>query len=391
VIQELKRAKFIPQEPEKEGPKEIKQCEKCGRSLRKVVFTTLGSEKQLEVWQKYPLAVDGWICQSCGWAAFPRLISVEESVEYGRKGAEHASSGQLDEAEFWFRRLLASWPGYPAGMADLGSVTIKRADASSNLEAKTQYRLEALIWFRRAVESDPDCHIPKIRIHFARTLALTGNEREALDVLEDILANEAFSVDIHNEAELLAEDIRDGRALFTRATELIRDHVLEPPSTPLTAVDRSYLEQGRELLDQAVKRKDSFASSFFLGKVAFRLGDLDAALEALLHAHEIDPEDPDGCRELGWVYLELERANDALPIIRHAVELRPDDAGLHGNLALVLLLTGNVGDARSEAATALTKDPNDTINQGLVKLIDDIVAGRRQRPRSLVEVEGRKG
>jgi tetratricopeptide (TPR) repeat protein len=391
VIQELKRAKFIPQQPEKMGPNEIKQCEKCGRSLRRVVFTTLGSEKQLEVWQKYPLAVDGWICQSCGWAAFPRLISVEESVEYGRNGAEHASSGKLDEAEFWFRRIVASWPGYPAGLADLGHIMNLRADASSTLEEKIHYRIEAVTWFRYAVDSDPDCHIPKIRILFAQALALTGNEREALEVLGAISTNTMLADDVRNDADLAADEIRDGAALFMLGYELIQAHIFEPISMPLAPIDRKNLEKGRDLLQEAAKRRESFATLLFLGKVLLRLGDPVNALNPLQHANEIKPEDPDGCRELGLVYLELDRSSDALPIMRRALELRPDDAGLRGNLALVLLLTGNVSDARSEAVNALTKDPNDTTIRGLVKLIEDVDAGRRQCPRSLAEAEGRKG
>lgn len=166
--------------------------------------------------------------------------------------------------------------------------------------------------------------------------------------------------------------------------------MLEPPSKPLPATDRRTLEQARALLRESAERRASFATTWYLGKVEMRLGDLDAALAALQRAHAINPEQPDGCRELGAVYLLLDRADESLPIARRAVELRPADAGLHGNLALVLLLTGDVEGARAEAASALSLDPADTITVGLQKLIDDVLAGRRQRPRSLAEAEGRK-
>lgn len=113
-------------------------------------------------------------------------------------------------------------------------------------------------------------------------------------------------------------------------------------------------------------------------------------LRDLQRAKAIPQEQPDGCRELGCVYLELDRAPDALSMARRAIQLRPDDAALRCNLALALLLTGDVEDARAEAASALSQDRTDAVTRGLLKLIDDVIAGRRERPRSLAEAERRK-
>src|SRR5262249_15393427 len=159
------------------GRKEIAHCERCNKPLRKVVFTTAGSGDQVEIWRQYPLVVDGWVCPGCGWSAMPRYISAEESVEYGRQGSAHASHGQFDDAEFWFRRILGSWPGYAAGYADMGQLSCARADAATSPDAKRTYRSEAETWFRRAVDADSDRRLPGIRIPFARVLALKGNER----------------------------------------------------------------------------------------------------------------------------------------------------------------------------------------------------------------------
>jgi tetratricopeptide (TPR) repeat protein len=389
VLRELQRAKAFPQEPKESGRAEMAACEQCGGPLHKVVFTTAGSGDQLEIWRQYPLAVDGWTCRGCGWSAMPRYISVDESVEYGRQGTEHASIGQFDDAEFWYRRILGSWPGYAAVYADMGQLSSARADAASSLEAKQRYRFEAEAWLRRAVHADPDRRIAGVRVPLARILALNGNEREAFEVLDRLLGDPALPASVRAQAEALATDLREGKSFFTRATEFARDVVLEPPSKPLAATDRGALEQARALLRQAVERRSAFAYSFLLGKVEMRLGDMATALADLQRAHALDPEQPDGCRELGSVYLELDRAHDALPIARRAVELRPDDVGLRCNLALVLLLTGDVDGARAEATSALSGDPSDAITHNLLKLIDDVIAGRRQRPRSLAEAEGR--
>jgi len=390
ILQDLERAKGIPQEPRESGPKEMEACKHCSNPLRRVVFTTAGGGDQLDVWRQYPLAVDGWLCRSCGWSAVPRFISAEESVEYGRQGTAHATSGQFDDAEFWFRRIVSSWPGYAAGYADLGRLSTARADASTSVRARHRYRSDAEAWFRRAVAADPECRIAGARVALAQVLALNGDEREALQILDRLLGDPALEPSLRTEAETLASGVRGGKALFTRATEMSGELALEPPSKPLSAADRELLEEASALLRQAAQRMSTFATSWYLGKVEMRLGNLEVALSALQRAHTIDPDQPDGCRELGSVYLELDRAQEALPIVRRAAELRPGDAGLRCNLGLILLFTGDVAAARAEVTAALALEPNDTVTRGVLRLIDEVVAGRRQRPSSLAEAEGRR-
>src|SRR5262249_27744341 len=156
----------------------------------------------------------------------------------------------------------------------------------------------------------PDRRLAGVRIPLIRILALNGNEREALEVLERLLDDATLSESVRAEAETLGADLRDGKGLFTRASEMARDLVLDPPSKPLAAVERHALEQARLLLREAAAMKNAFATSWLLGKVEMRLGNMDAALVALKDAHALNAEQPDGCRELVNVYLELDRAPD---------------------------------------------------------------------------------
>jgi tetratricopeptide (TPR) repeat protein len=390
VLRELDRAKAFPQEPRDPGRKEMTACERCSGLLRRVVFTTAGNGAHLEIWRQYPLAVDGWLCPGCGWAAMPRFISAEESTEYGRAGAEHAANGRFDDAEFWFRRIIGSWPGYPAGYADLGQLASARADAADTPEEKRRLRAESASWFRRAVEADAERRLPQARVALARALALTGDERGALELLDSLAHDPATAAPLRAEAEKAMAGIREGRALFQRATEMVGSVVLEPPSLAISAAKRRDLEAAEALLCDAADRSGAFPHLWFLGKVRMRLGALEAALAAFRRAHAVEPTQPDGCRELGSVLLELDRADEALPIVQRALELRPEDAGLKCNVALVRLLTGDVAGARAQASAALARDPGDEITRALVAMIDDVAAGRRARPRSLAEAEGRK-
>jgi len=390
IIRDVSKAKTFPQEPKQAGPTHMSFCDLCRGPLRKVVFTTAGTGPQAEVWREYPLVVDGWICTLCGWSVMPRFITPDESAAYGRHGAEHAAKGEFGEAEFWFRRIIGSWPGYPAGYADLGQLMSARADAARDLDNRERYRHEALHWFERAIEADPGGSFPGIRTPFARLLALTGDEEKATELLKAVLARKEVSQEIRTETSTLLADIREGKSLFTRATEIMKGIILEPPAKPLSPAARAAMERGRTLLVEASNRKADFPTLFFLGKSELRLRNWEAARAALLEAHKIDPDQADGCRELAWATLELERTDEALPLTRRALELRPGDPGLQCNLAVVLLLTGDVQAAREAAEAALALDPQDSISKHLLRVIDEVATGQRQCPRSLAQLEGRQ-
>ncbi len=389
VLRDLARARALPQEPAERGSEQIRACKLCQAPVRQVIFTTAGSGDQEKIWRQYPLAVDGWVCVSCGWSAMPRRISAEESVEFGRRGAEHAGHGQFDDAEFWIRRIVASWPGYPGGYADLGQLALARADAAKQPKDKTQLRKDAIAWFRRAIGADLDGRFAGVRIPFARALALSGDETEALELLADVPSTPSATDEVKTEAATLVAQILEGKALFSRATELVGETVLEPLGKPLPAERREALELGRSLLRKCRERSKTFATSWYLGKVELRLGLVADAVVALEEAHALKPDHPDGCRELCSAYLEFDDAAAALPIARRAVELRPEDAGLHANLALTQLILGDVNAAHAQVQRALAVHPGDPITRTLANIIEQVRAGRRPCPRSLRELENR--
>jgi tetratricopeptide (TPR) repeat protein len=390
ILREIHRARRFPQEPVGQGPVHIAACKVCGGPLHEVVFTTAGAGHQAAVWRQYPLAVDGWRCRTCGWCVIPRRLRAEEVTAFERTSARAFETVQLDEAEFWLRRILGSWPGYLPAYVNLGRIAYKRSLATRNFEERSRHRAEAEAWLRRAEGADPEVRIPELRVTLAEVLGLNGKEDDANGVVAGLLAREDLPGLIRSQAESVATQLAEGRALFTRATELAADVVLEPPSKPLARRHRKALEAARALLVVARERNESFATLWYLGKVEARLGGGAQALAAFQRAHTVEPDQPDGCRELCAAYLALDRVGEALPIARRAHALQPEDAGLQCNLALVLLLTGDMEGARAEVTGALRQDPSDAITAGLSRFIDDVQAGRRRQPRTLAEVEGRR-
>jgi hypothetical protein len=61
---------------------------------------------------------------------------------------------------------------------------------------------------------------------------------------------------------------------------------------------------------------------------------------------------------------------------------------LRANLALAVLLAGDVDEALGQAEQAAARAPKDEINRDLLAVVREVKDGRRREPRTLAEVEG---
>ena len=68
------------------------------------------------------------------------------------------------------------------------------------------------------------------------------------------------------------------------------------------------------------------------GAALARQGDLEAARRRILQATQLDESLAEAWNELGWVLLRLGRTEEAMNVVRRAVELEPDHPGLLANL-----------------------------------------------------------
>ncbi|MFT4622765.1 MAG: Flp pilus assembly protein TadD [Myxococcota bacterium] len=132
----------------------------------------------------------------------------------------------------------------------------------------------------------------------------------------------------------------------------------------------------------------NWAAHWMRGKGHQALDDHRSAAAAFREAYAREPGNPDVGRELVLSLLELGAAGEAVPIARAGVALSPGDAGLRANLALVLLLDAQVGDASSEVDIALSIAPADPISQTVRTLITEVQAGSRAQPSSLRDLQG---
>ncbi|MCA9017856.1 MAG: hypothetical protein KDA77_21205, partial [Planctomycetaceae bacterium] len=72
---------------------------------------------------------------------------------------------------------------------------------------------------------------------------------------------------------------------------------------------------------------------------------------------------------------------------RHAKRLKPEDMGLVANLALALLIGGELEEAAENIEVALAGAPEDPISQNLEQMIEDVRSGLRPQPRNLDDLD----
>jgi tetratricopeptide (TPR) repeat protein len=86
------------------------------------------------------------------------------------------------------------------------------------------------------------------------------------------------------------------------------------------------------------------------GLLHYRQGDNGAALPDFEFAAQHDPTNPLILDRLGQTYLALDRAADALPLLRKAAALAPRDSRIHLHLARALTATGDAAEAKQVLA-----------------------------------------
>jgi len=121
----------------------------------------------------------------------------------------------------------------------------------------------------------------------------------------------------------------------------------------------------------------NWSAMWIMGKIYQRMGDDATALEWFTQAHRIKRTNPDVAREAALCAMNLGRAKEAVEFSAAAIELKPNDSGLVANLALALLLDNKPQEAKQKAEVAVSANPSDVVSVNVLRLINDVISGRR--------------
>jgi len=331
---------------------------------------------------------------TCG----PRTTVVKDLQD---RGIGHATHGRFAEAEPCFLLAREQVSGVQQ-WTNLGSLYTDWAKAlfAAGKESEAQRRTEqSAAAFEEAFKAPGGPPIAQAHYLLAGDYYELGKRDKAIAQLEKLLLrSDAQPADRERAHHMLDSFVRDPPVAlsvkawaehdqaFKKGSGLISPHLIVAGGarrTP-TAADRADLKKGIDRLKRVVALNPrNWAAYWLTGKAQEALGDAPAAYEALKRAGAIHPYHPDVAREECGALLNLGRASEGLAVARRAVKYNPEDPGLRANLALAELLDGDVAAAEGDAVKAQAAAPDDAVTRSLLKVINEVKAGKRQRPKKL--------
>ncbi|MBV8667065.1 MAG: tetratricopeptide repeat protein [Burkholderiaceae bacterium] len=151
--------------------------------------------------------------------------------------------------------------------------------------------------------------------------------------------------------------------------------------------ERRRLRKASTLFQAAAKvEPENAAPLLFLGKIEERLGNVDACIEWLSQANELAPGNPIVALELGGALGRAGRHVESASMMGPVARLHPNDARIHVNLGLSLLMSGQVDRAVQAFENATRIEPEQATNAKLLNLACAVAKGSKAVPKSEREI-----
>ena len=192
-----------------------------------------------------------------------------------------------------------------------------------------------------------------------------------------------------DEPAIVVSSVDEHNAVYKRGCELVKGRLFLDAKFPrLSASEAAEMRTAVRCFQAVVTfHPMNWNAHWLLGKAHQVLKNDLAAYASFKRAYEINQDNPNVPRELAEICLKLGHGPEAVTACHSAIELSPNDAGLHGNLALAYFISGELNFAKRAIQYALELDPNDKINERVRNAIDEVVDGRRVQPKNLRDLQ----
>jgi tetratricopeptide (TPR) repeat protein len=327
-------------------------------------------------------------------AAWRAVLKVHplNSEAYAHLGLLEARQEHYSEAVPLYRKALALAPAMPGLRLNLGLSLFKLGALKEAIETLTPLlkneppsssealRLSALIGLAHYGLGEYSAAIPYLKeasgrdpqnLPFRLALGhscLWAKEYECvLDVHHQILALNAESA----EADMLAGEAMDEMKDVTGATQQFRAAVKANPGEPnvhfglgyLLWAQKQYMEAAQEFQAELANNPDHSQALTYLADASLQMSDTEAALPLFQKAIQMDPGIELAHLDLGILYANAGRQDDALRELKVASKLSPNDVNVHWHLARLYQATGKKELAKAEfdETRNLTKAADETV------------------------------
>jgi tetratricopeptide (TPR) repeat protein len=223
----------------------------------------------------------------------------------------------------------------------------------------------AVPYLKEATASDPQ-NLP-FRLFLAHSCLAAKQFQCVLDVYHEILTLNAESA----EADMLAGEALDEMQDHDGATQQFRAAVKANPKEPNVHFGLAYLLWGQGQYEEAAQEfqaeldnvPNNTLALAYLANTDLKLNHPEAALPLLEKAIRIDPGMELAHLDLGILYADAGRRDDALRELKVAAKLSPDDVKVHWRLARLYQAMGRKDEATAEfhKTSGLTKAADDSV------------------------------
>lgn len=209
---------------------------------------------------------------------------------------------------------------------------------------------KAASYLKQATDRDPN-NLPLL-LALAHSYLWSNQSKYVLDVYHKILVINPDSA----EADMIAGEALDQMNDRGGALQMFRDAAKANPKEPnvhfglgyLLWTHKLYPEAAAEFKAELANDPHHAQSMLYLADSDIQLNEAAAAEPLLKKATTLDPSLALAYLDLGIVYSEAGRNQDALRDLEKARQLRPEDVNVHWRLAKVYRALGRTDDAKAE-------------------------------------------
>lgn len=159
---------------------------------------------------------------------------------------------------------------------------------------------------------------------------------------------------------------------YGKAAALKPDHADVQRGLGLSLVEINETERAEAALKKSWALDGAFESAFYLGKLCYKAGRFDEALEYALKAIQKNGKNAGAYNLKGVTLNQLKRYAEAAGSFQAGLVLAPDDVNLQVNLGVALFNSGEAAKARSVFEAVLPKIEQDTLRKQVEEFIKAI-------------------
>jgi len=296
---------------------------------------------------------------------------------YAHLGLLEARQEHYKQAIGFYRKALSLGPQLASVRMNLGLALFKDSQLKASIavfepllkseppSTATAQRLTVLVgmayyglaeykaaagYLKQAADRDPNNL--SLLLALAHSYLWSNQAKNVLDVYRQILAINPDSA----AADMLAGEALDQMKDNAGATRMFRDAVKANPKEPgvhfglgyLLWTQKQYPEAIAEFQAELANDPNHAQSMLYLADADIQMNQLAAAQPLLERAEKLDPSLPLSYLDLGIVYSEAGRNQDALRQLNKAEQLTPDDVNVHWRLARLYRAAGKKEEAKAE-------------------------------------------